>query len=65
VSDDQDPLTSIPVTAVSGEVYAGLPVIGASFLRLDNGVAGIEIKRYGFAFDHAYTRAISAATAPN
>jgi hypothetical protein len=50
VSDDATPVE-----------YAGLPVVGASFLRLDNGVEGIEIKRYGFAFDHAYTRATTTS----
>ncbi len=44
--------------SANGHEYAGLPVVGTSFLRLDNGVAGIEIKRYGFSFDHAYTRAV-------
>jgi hypothetical protein len=57
--------TRLDLTVDSGSLvsdnahaYAGLPVVGTSFLRLDNGVSGIEIKRYGFSFDHAYTRAV-------
>jgi hypothetical protein len=46
----------------TGTVYAGLPVAGSSFLRLDNGNEGIEILRYGFSFDSGYTRAVSTAT---
>ena len=56
-----NPVTNT-ITSDEGHVYTGLPVVGASFLRLDNGTAGIEMLRYGFSWEHGYTRAISGVT---
>ena len=42
---------------------SGLPILGASFVKISNGLAGLG--NYGVAWDHRYTRPVGAVGANN